>query len=206
MPEIGAEFAAAFVFPCDDGLTLVGFGVQHDRFRAFREDHESSFHAGLATIPDVASRLAGARLVTPIVGTADLPNFFRAAAGPGWALVGDAGCHKDPHTIQGMGDAVRSAVMLAEELDAWWRGDKSEDEALATYGERRDADLLPMYDFTTNRLQAELTEEEWEAFGTLTFENPEIAQKRVAATAHAIDPAEIYSAPVIRDLVRDWAR
>jgi hypothetical protein len=69
----------------------------------------------------------------------------------------------------------------------------------------RDADLLPMYDFTTNRLQAELTEEEWEAFGTLTFENPEIAQKRVAATAHAIDPAEIYSAAVIRDLIGESA-
>jgi flavin-dependent dehydrogenase len=202
MPEIGAEFAAAFVFPCDDGLTLVGFGVQHDRFRAFREDHEENFHAGLATIPEVSSRLSGARLVTPIVGTADLPNFFRAAAGPGWALVGDAGCHKDPHTIQGMGDAVRGAVMLAEEVDAWWRGDKSEEDALARYGERRDADLLPMYDFTTNRLQAELTEEEWDAFGTLTFEDPEIAQRRVAATAHAIDPAEIYAAPVIRELVR----
>jgi menaquinone-9 beta-reductase len=206
MPEIGADFAAAFVFPCDAGLTLVGFGVQHDRFRDFRQDHDANFHAGLATIPEVADRLAGARLVAPIVGTADLPNFFRTAAGPGWALVGDAGCHKDPHTIQGMGDAARSARMLAEEIDAWWRDEKTEIDAMVAYARRRDADLLPMYDFTTNRLQAELTEAEWEAFGEMTFERPDVASRRVAATAHAIDPAEIYSATAIRTLVRESAR
>jgi hypothetical protein len=29
-------------------------------------------------------------------GTAALPTYFRVSSGPGWALVGDAGHHKDP--------------------------------------------------------------------------------------------------------------
>jgi flavin-dependent dehydrogenase len=193
LPEVNAEYAAAFVFPCEDNLTLVGFGVQRDRFDAFREDHRGNYFAGLRTLPQVMERLGDAELVGPIIGTGDLPNFLRMPFGPGWALVGDAGCHKDPHTIQGMGDAARSAVMLADELDAWWSGDKSESDAGQDYHRRRDADLRPMYDFTTNRLQGQVDEEVWEAFGELTWQDPELARARVAATAHAIDPATVYS-------------
>ena len=38
-------------------------------------------------------------------------------AGPGWALVGDAGYHKDPITAQGMLDAFRDAELLADAVD-----------------------------------------------------------------------------------------
>ena len=43
--------------------------------------------------------------------------------GPGWALVGDAGYHKDPITAQGMLDAFRDAELLAEAIDAGLDGD-----------------------------------------------------------------------------------
>ena len=39
-------------------------------------------------------------------GTVRLPNFFREASGPGWALVGDAGHHKDPILALGISDAL----------------------------------------------------------------------------------------------------
>ena len=45
-------------------------------------------------------------------GTADLPFFFRKPYGPGWALVGDAGYHKDPITAQGISDAFRDAELV----------------------------------------------------------------------------------------------
>ena len=38
--------------------------------------------------------------------------------GPGWALVGDAGYHKDQITAQGISDALVGAEMLAEALDS----------------------------------------------------------------------------------------
>jgi flavin-dependent dehydrogenase len=202
-PQIEAEYAAAFVFPCDDNLTLVGFGVQRDRFDAFREDHRANYFAGLRTLPQVMERLGDAELEGPIVGTGDLPNFLRVPFGPGWALVGDSGCHKDPHTIQGMGDATRSAMMLAEELHAWWSGEKSEEDAGRDYHQGRDHDLRPMYDFTTNRLQGQVDEKVWEAFGELTWSNPDLARARVAATAHAIHPGDVYSPEAVIRIVQE---
>lgn len=199
LPEVGAEYGASFVFPTDDGQTVVGFGVQRDAFDRFRVRHREHFFLGLERIPAVAARLAGARLVGQIVGTGDLPNFLRVPAGPGWALVGDAGCHKDPHTAQGMGDATRSAVLLAQALDRWWRGEVDEVEALRDYHLRRDADLLPMYDFTTGRLEARLAPEEWEAFGRRSWEDEVLARARVAAMAHAIPPGQVYSVEAVRD-------
>jgi flavin-dependent dehydrogenase len=200
-PEIEAEYAASFVFPTDDNLTLVGFGVQRDRFDAFREDHRGNYLKGIQTLPQVVERLGNVELDGPIIGTGDLQNFLRVPAGPGWALVGDAGCHKDPHTIQGMGDATRSAVILTEELAAWFSGQKSKDDAGRDYHQRRDADLKPMYDFTTNRLQAMLDEETWDAFQALTWEDPDLACARVAATAHAIDPSMVYAPDAVRQIV-----
>ena len=41
---------------------------------------------------------------------------------PGWALVGDAGYHKDPNTAQGITDAFRDAELLAEAIDAGLAG------------------------------------------------------------------------------------
>jgi flavin-dependent dehydrogenase len=41
------------------------------------------------------------------------PGFLRAAHGPGWALVGDAGFFRDPITSHGISDAFRDADLLA---------------------------------------------------------------------------------------------
>ena len=200
-PEIGAEYAASFIFPCDDGLTLVGFGVQASAFDAFRRNHREHFFGGLARIPEAMERIGDSQLEGAIIGTGDLPNFLRVPVGPGWALVGDAGCHKDPHTVQGMGDAVRSAQLLVESLDRWWQGEIDEQTALAEYHARRDADVLPMFEFTTGQLEARFTEEEWKEFGRRTWEDPALARARVAAMAHAIPPAEVYSEEAIRRLL-----
>lgn len=197
-PEVGANYGASFVFPTDSGLTLVGFGVQHDAFDAFRRDHRHYFLEGISRVPAVAKRIDEIQPEGRIVGTGDLPNSFRVPTGPGWALVGDSASHKDPHTVQGMGDATRASIMLTEALDRWWRGDSSESDALERYHAARDADLLPMYDFTTSRLEAQLSEEEWQEYGRLTWEDARLAKARVAAMAHAISPSTVYSVEAVR--------
>ncbi len=199
--EVGAEYAAAFLFPADSGLTLVGFGVEHRAFVRFRRNVRANFFAGLRSLPEAWERVGQGRLASRILGTGQLPNLFRAAWGPGWALVGDAGCHKDPHTAQGMGDAVRSARLLVTALDRWWRGEESEAEALARYQRERDTELRPMYDFTTFRLQAQVGDEIWERFNQLTWEDAELARRRVAAMTHALHPAEVYTPNAVRQTV-----
>ena len=98
--------------------------------------------------PSFAERLRAATRETRIVGTGDLPNFFRKPYGPGWALVGDAGYHKDPITAQGISDAFRDAEGLAECLDEAFSGRRGFDDAMASYQQTRDQRALPMYEFT----------------------------------------------------------
>ena len=81
-------------------------------------------------------------------GTHDLPNFFRKPFGPGWALVGDAGYHKDPQTAQGITDAFLHAELLANALHETLEGSRAFDDALLDYQLRRDDAVLPMYDLT----------------------------------------------------------
>ena len=80
-------------------------------------------------------------------------GFFRQPAGPGWALVGDAGYHKDPSAAQGMLDAFRDAELLAAAVDEGLAGDLS--AALRRYQRERDAAALPIYDLTCGLVDLE---------------------------------------------------
>jgi len=76
------------------------------------------------------------------------PNVIRRAYGPGWALVGDAGYHRDPVTGHGLSDAYRDAELLAGALDRALCGAADEGIALAGYQQRRDAALRDIFDLT----------------------------------------------------------
>lgn len=81
-------------------------------------------------------------------GTADLPNFFRKPWGSGWALVGDAGYHRDPITGLGINDAFRDAELLSTAIDDGLSGRAPLDDALAGYERQRNEIATPMYEFT----------------------------------------------------------
>jgi flavin-dependent dehydrogenase len=68
------------------------------------------------------------------------PSFVRQAHGPGWVLVGDAGCFLDPLSTHGITDALRDADLLAAALAADPAGD------LDRYAERRDRAVGPILD------------------------------------------------------------
>jgi flavin-dependent dehydrogenase len=81
------------------------------------------------------------------LGVTDIPNFFRKPYGPGWALVGDAGYHKDPYTAQGITDAFVGAKLVAQAIDAGLSGSRPLQEALADYEQQRNQDAFPKYEF-----------------------------------------------------------
>jgi flavin-dependent dehydrogenase len=72
--------------------------------------------------PTLAARMGAGRVVSPVRGAVRLPNHIRRATGPGWALVGDAGYHRDPITGHGITDAFRDAELLARSIDDHLRG------------------------------------------------------------------------------------
>jgi flavin-dependent dehydrogenase len=73
---------------------------------AVRSDIERSFLEALDLAPGLGERVRSVRRMERFFGTADLPNFLRQPYGPGWALVGDAGCHEDPLQARGIHDAA----------------------------------------------------------------------------------------------------
>lgn len=96
----------------------------------------------------------GGRREERLLGATQLPNFLRRPGGPGWALVGDAGCHKDPFLALGVCDAFRDAELLAEALGSALSGSQPEAAALAEYERRRNEATMP--DYRRNLVQAEL--------------------------------------------------
>ena len=62
------------------------------------------------------ARLDEARQVEPVRGFGGHVGFIKRGAGPGWALVGDAGYFKDPLTAHGITDALRDAELLARAI------------------------------------------------------------------------------------------
>ena len=138
------------VAPTNDGLTFLGIVWPIETFRKVRTDIAAAYRGAAAEIPWIADRLSSAAQAQRFVGTHDLGGFFRRPFGPGWALVGDAGYHKDPITAQGMTDALHHAELLAEAVVAGLSGRRSLEDALAGYGQRRDAMAAPMYALTND--------------------------------------------------------
>jgi flavin-dependent dehydrogenase len=132
----------------NDGLTIVIAFWPRDEFRAVRADIEGSFRASLSLTPRLAERLAEGERAERFYGIGDLPFYYRRPYGPGWALVGDAGYHKDPITAEGITDAFHDAELLAEALEAAFTGTRSFDDALAGYELLRNEASRPLYELT----------------------------------------------------------
>jgi flavin-dependent dehydrogenase len=134
--------------PTNSGELMVAVQWPIERFAEIRDDPDRHLVEATRSIAGLKDRIQGAPRER-IWGTADLENFFRPAAGPGWALVGDAGYHRDPALGQGISNAFDHAEMLAGAVDAGLRGEVSLDGALAGYRRERDESVRDMYGLVT---------------------------------------------------------
>ena len=170
-PAEGAELyfledAGMLIFPTNDGMTCIAAGGPVEAFHEFREDIEGNYLKIVTQVPAVAERIRDARRETRFRGTADQPNFFRKPYGPGWALVGDAGYHRDFVTGLGITDAFRDAELLSWALSEALSGRRPYEEALAQYERARNEIAEPLYDLTTTLLSGEPPQPaQWIAFG-----------------------------------------
>jgi flavin-dependent dehydrogenase len=130
---------ALFTHPTNDGLFCLFVAWPIAEQRAVQADLACQFLAAVDLVPEVAERVRGGHQEERFYGAMNLPNFLRKPYGPGWALVGDAGCHKDPYMALGVGDAFRDVDLLAEALDDGLSGRRPLGEALADYERRRNA-------------------------------------------------------------------
>jgi flavin-dependent dehydrogenase len=149
---IVANRALTGVFPTHHGQACIWIcspSVDAHQARRAAATREEAFTAYLSrTAPDLAQRLHLGRRTSPVTGMLRAPNQIRRAHGPGWALVGDAGYHRDPITGHGLSDAYRDAELLAVALHQALCGDTGEATALAGYQRQRDQALRQIFDLT----------------------------------------------------------
>ena len=141
------------VAPTHDDLAVMPFGWPVEEFHANRSDIEAHFFATLDLAPEFAERVRAARRESKFIGSAELPGYFRKPFGPGWALLGDAGYHKNPITAMGINDAFRDAELVAGALDDAFSGRRPFEEGMSDYQRTRDEEAMPVYEFTDDFAQ-----------------------------------------------------
>ncbi|MGI9033808.1 MAG: NAD(P)/FAD-dependent oxidoreductase [Acidimicrobiales bacterium] len=133
--------------PADAGLYLVAVLPPLAELNAFTADVQASYDERVRRCLPLAATLAGARRVGRPRGMASFNGFFRESAGPGWALVGDAGHFKDPSPGQGISDALRQAERMAGAITGVNGNQADTDAALADWWRWRDRDSAEMHWF-----------------------------------------------------------
>lgn len=130
--------------PCDGGLYLVVVIPPVERAGRFAADIGAAFDDHVALCEPVAAVVEGARRVGRPSIVTRWTGYFRDSAGPGWALVGDAGHFKDPSPGQGITDALRQAEHLAGDVVGGLSGGRPLDAAMRDWWRWRDADARDM--------------------------------------------------------------
>jgi flavin-dependent dehydrogenase len=196
----GAELGTAF--PCDGGLTLVLLMPPDARAAEFRKYPEKEYDRTIdELLPGLRERLRGCVRRSRVFGAAGLESYFRVSAGPGWALVGDAGHFKDPVTAQGIRDALRFGRLVGESLaglpDLSAGGVDAVDSVLAEWERRRDRECLEAFYWTDRTGRAD-------PVGPLDVEmhralraNPALMTRFLDVYSRIIRPAEALTTPLL---------
>lgn len=144
---IGHEPGAGYLLmdSADGSLAVVIEGRSDQMEPAVGESAAAFYRRRLGAIPAISRRLEGAQMITPVRGMKRVGNLYRAAGGPGWALVGDALHQKDPLDGQGIYDAVFTARLLAAEIVGWKQTGRPWAEAVKRYDNAVLVETLPMY-------------------------------------------------------------
>jgi flavin-dependent dehydrogenase len=197
-----AERRVIFSFATEDDLFAVFVGFPMEELPEIRRDIEGAFMRALDIIPDFAARIHAGRRVERFYGATDLPNFYRKPYGPGWALVGDAGLHKDPYLALGICDALRDVEYLAGAIGEGLSGARAMDDALADYEARRNDASAAEYNENVAAARFTPPPPELLAIRAAVRNKPEEATRLIKARMGMIDPAEFFNPQNLQRLLR----
>ena len=107
-------------YPVEDDISAIILSAPPEATRGDAETRRRTFLEGIREFPTTiaAEAFDEGELVSEIqpVPETMLRGFYRRAAGPGWALIGDAGHFKHPSTAQGISDAIEQGLYVANGL------------------------------------------------------------------------------------------
>jgi flavin-dependent dehydrogenase len=178
--------------PTHDAATLVLAYFPQEEFPHVRTQADEAYHGQIrSTAPALAERLTGHKRIERLRGTGDQQNYFRQATGPGWALIGDAGHHKDSITARGISDAFHQAESLVRHVGETLRDPRRLDLSLRDFAEDRDRSLNEGFEATLSVARLEVHEQRLallRAVGT----DPELVSTYFDVVAGAASLKELY--------------
>jgi flavin-dependent dehydrogenase len=178
--------ARRLIFTTDDGQLLLGTMPPIEDARRWRTtDHTAAYLDDLRSDPVFGPLVAESRLASPVVGTVRERFYFRQAAGPGWALVGDAGHHKDPLIGWGIAEALVQAKQLAAAIAT------GREAAVERYWRQRDVDALPRFRLGEERGTPGGINAVLPVALRRVPEVPGLAQRLFRETEYAVNPYEL---------------
>jgi geranylgeranyl reductase family protein len=147
-----------WVFPLPGGFANVGFGMLSRTISDRSLSLKKSLDAIIAATPELATRFAEAERVGPVVGFG-LPLGSRKVpvSGQRFLLTGDAASLIDPVTGDGIGTAMLSAKLAAEQIIRCFRADDFSASFMRTYDAALDAKVRDEFQqkYTWQRLISE---------------------------------------------------
>jgi 2-polyprenyl-6-methoxyphenol hydroxylase-like FAD-dependent oxidoreductase len=180
-------------FATNDALTCIAIERPKAEFEAWRADIECGFLKALESAPDLCERVRAGKREERFAGVSGIANYFRKPYGPGWALVGDAGYHKDPITGYGITDALRDAELLAEAIGAALAGREPMEQALPRYESARNAASIDHYRFTCDLARLEGPSPMMLALIAALRGNPEDTRRFMGTVATTVPISEFYA-------------
>jgi flavin-dependent dehydrogenase len=178
--------------PTDSGLFMAGVALPMADRHWFLRDLETTFSRSIASVEHLADILPTARRVGPIRTMTRWHGYFRSAAGPGWALVGDAGHFKDPTPAQGISDALRQSERLATAIETGLGAGTLQDE-LTRWWRWRDQDAWEMYWMATDMGAATSQRLVTEMLRALSHES-DGTERFLRVLNHEIAPSKVFTA------------
>lgn len=184
------------------GATLVLAYFPQARFDEVRADAVRHHRERVrATAPGLYERMRDGEQAERLRGTGDQRNFFRQAAGPGWALVGDAAHHKDSITARGITDAFAQAEALVRAIGDSLGGDPARlNAALETYAAGHRASLAAGYSATLDVARLAPPPERRLALLRAIGSDPELTATYFDVFAGAADVTALYTPALLSRL------
>jgi flavin-dependent dehydrogenase len=179
------------IFPTDDGQLLIGTMPPVNIARGWRSDLEASYFADARLDPEIEPLVTGGSMNGRIIGTVSERYFFRRAAGPGWALAGDAGHHKDPIIGWGIAEALEQAKHLAAAIRA------GGDAALERYWRQRDVDSIARFRLAEERGALEAINPVLPVVLRKLPGRPDLAQRLASEIEYGVNPYELLPIPKV---------
>ncbi|MDA8702427.1 NAD(P)/FAD-dependent oxidoreductase [Pseudomonadales bacterium] len=193
-------------FPTNDELDMVFLFWPAAEAKQVRANLDNAYAESLRLVPELEARVQAGTRETRISGTHLLPNFFRQAHGPGWALVGDAALHRDPITAQGITNAFTHAAILAQELDSALQGGSSLDSATAAYDQRQFQLLKPMFDYTVHLAMLQALPEEMRQMLPMVANDPSATTAFIGAFMGSVPLDKVFPPSLLDRFAADVER